>query len=111
MMKSSLKKQPIPRQTQSSSLTSPKISIPPHIEADSGMSMGFRRLNWLHLKGQSISWTERIKTGLRSADCRIGGRPDERSNPSSTGRMRRNCLKVFRINFLGVNHDWTQRNC
>jgi hypothetical protein len=33
-------------------LTSPKISIPPHFGINSGKSMGFWRLNWLHLKGR-----------------------------------------------------------
>ena len=59
--------------------------------------MGFWRLNWLHLKGQSIDWTERIKTCLRSVSGRIYGRPDEGNNPSDAGRIRRNCRKVFRI--------------
>ena len=59
--------------------------------------MGFWRLKWLHLKGQSIDWTERIKTCLRSVGGRTYGRPDERINSSEAGRMRRNCRKVFRI--------------
>ena len=62
MMKPSLKKQPILRQTQSQSLTSPKISIPPRSGLNSGTSMGFWRLKWLHLTGQLISRMERIKT-------------------------------------------------
>lgn len=72
------------------------------------MSKGFWRLNWLHLQGQSIFWTERIKTSLRSVNCRIYGRPDERINPLDAGRMRRNCLKVFRLHKLEqimVSHD------
>jgi RNA-directed DNA polymerase len=59
--------------------------------------MGFWRLKWLHLKGQSINWMERRKTCLRSVGGRIYGRPDERINPSDTDRMTRNWVKVFRI--------------
>ena len=61
------------------------------------MSMGFWRLKWLHLKGLTIKRMERIKTNLRSIGGRIYGRPDERINSSDTGRIRRNCRKVFRI--------------
>ena len=100
MMKQSLKKQPIMRQAQYLSLTSPEISIPPHFDMNNGKSMGFWRSNWLHLKGQSIDWTERIKTDLRSVGGRTYGRPDERIKPSGAGRMRRNCRKVFRVNKL-----------
>ncbi len=64
---------------------------------NSGKSLGFWRLNWLHLTGLTIKETERIKTGLRSLNGRVQGRPDEGINPSDTGRMRRNCRKVFRI--------------
>ena len=46
----------------------PEISIPPSFLSDIGKSMGFRRLNWLHLKEQSINCSERIKTNLRSVD-------------------------------------------
>ena len=99
-MKPSLKKRLKCRQTQSISLTSPEISIPPHMVSDSGKSKGFWQLNWLHLKGLTIDWTERIKTGLRSVSGRAYGRPDERINPSNTGRMRRNCRKVIRVNKL-----------
>ena len=59
--------------------------------------MGFWRLKWLHLKRQSIEWTERIKTCLRSVGGRIYGRPDERINPSDTDRTTRNWVEVFRI--------------
>jgi RNA-directed DNA polymerase len=59
--------------------------------------MGFWRLKWLHLTGQSINWTERIKTCLRSVGGRTYGNPDERANPSDAGRMTRNWVKVFRI--------------
>ena len=59
-------------------------------------------MNWLHLKGQSIDWTERIKTCLRSVGGRTYGKPDERINPSDAGRMTRNWVKVFRI------HKWMQ---
>ena len=72
------------------------------------MSKGFWRLKWLHLQGQSIFWTERIKTSLRSVNCRIHGSPNERINPLDTGRMRRNCLKVFRkhkLEQIMVSHD------
>jgi len=54
MMKQSLEKQPIRRQTQYQSLTLPEISIPPYYRPKNGMSKGFWRLKWLHLKGQSI---------------------------------------------------------
>ena len=64
---------------------------------NNGMSKGFWRLNWLHLKGQSIDWTERIKTNLRSEGGRTYGRPDERINPSDSGRTDRNWSEVFRI--------------
>ena len=57
-------------------------------------------MKWLHLKGQTIFWTERRKTSLRSSGCRVAGKPDERSNPLDAGRMRRNCLKVFRVHNL-----------
>ena len=100
MMKQSLKKRPTTGQTSILSLTLPEISIPPHSLIDSGKSMGFWRLNWLHLKGQSIDWMERIKTCLRSVGGRTYGRPDERINPSDAGRMTRNWVKVFRINKL-----------
>ena len=40
---------------------------------------------------------ERIKTNLRSVGGRTYGRPDEGIKPSDSGRMRRNCRKVFRI--------------
>ena len=99
-MKPSLEKQPMFRQTLILSLTSPEISIPPHFGSISGKSMGFWRLNWLHLTGQSIDWTERIKTCLRSVGGRAHGRPDERINASDAGRMTRNWVKVFRINKL-----------
>ena len=72
------------------------------------MSKGFWRLNWLHLREQTITWMERIKTNLRSVSCRTYGRPDERINPLDLGRMRRNCCKVFRIHKLEqimVRHD------
>ena len=72
------------------------------------MSKGFWRLKGLHLQGQSIFWTERIKTSLRSVNCRIHGSPDERINPLDTGRMRRNCLKVFRkhkLEQIMVSHN------
>ena len=65
--------------------------------SSSGKSMGFWQLNWLHLTGQSIDWTERIKTSLRSVGGRTYGRPDEGINSSDSGRIRRNCRKVFRI--------------
>jgi hypothetical protein len=74
------------------------------------MSMGFWWLKWLHLTGQSIDWTERRKTCLRSVSGRTDGRPDERINSSDTDRIRRNCRKVFRIHKLFVEHDWTQFN-
>ena len=61
------------------------------------MSKGFWRLNWLHLKSLLIKRTERKETYLRSGSGRTHGRPDERINSSDTGRMRRNCRKVFRI--------------
>ena len=97
MIKQSLKKRPMYGQTQSSCLTSPEISIPPHFVPVSGMSMGFWRSNWLYLKRQSFDWMERIKTRLGSVGGRTYGRPDERINPSDAGRIRRNCRKVFRI--------------
>ena len=100
MMKKSLEKRPSVRQTLILSLTSPEISIPPHFDMNNGKSMGFWRSNWLHLRGRSIDWTERIKTCLRSVGGRTYGRPDERINSSDAGRMRRNCRKVFRINKL-----------
>jgi hypothetical protein len=37
-------------------------SIPPHSITDSGMSKGFWRLNWIHLREQTINLEERIKT-------------------------------------------------
>jgi hypothetical protein len=97
MVKLSLKKQPTSGQSQYRRLTPPEISIPPHHCASSGKSKGFWRLNWLHLTGQSIDWMERIKTCKRSVGGRTYGRPDERINPSDTGRMTRNWVKVFRI--------------
>jgi RNA-directed DNA polymerase len=45
---------------------------------------------------------------LRSVNCRIYGRPDERINPLDSGRMRRNCPKVFRkhkLEQIMVSHD------
>ena len=62
--------------------------------------MGFWRLNWLHLTGQSIDRMERIKTNLRSVGGRTYGRPDERINPSGSGRTDRNWSEVFRVNKL-----------
>ena len=59
-------------------------------------------MNWLHLKGQSIERMERIKTDVRSKGSRTLGKPDERCNSLHTGRMRRNCLKVYR------KHNWMQ---
>lgn len=47
--------------------------------------------------GITIKETERIKTNLRSLNGRIQGRPDEWINPLDSGRMRRNCCKVFRL--------------
>jgi Reverse transcriptase (RNA-dependent DNA polymerase) len=88
------------------SLTSPEISIPLHFPSDSSMSMGFWRLKWLHLTGQSIDGMER-KTCLRSVNGRIYGRPDERINPSDAGRIRRNCRKVFRIHKPVGEHEAT----
>ena len=100
MMKPSLEKQPTSMQTQYLSLTLPEISIPPHFNPISGMSKGFWRLKWLHLKGLIIKRTERIKTCLRSVSGRTYGNPDERANPSDAGRMTRNWVKVFRLNKL-----------
>ncbi len=118
MVKQSLEKQPKHGQTPILSLTSPPkeeiprayISlvyhvdmngeIPPHSDFNSGKSMGFWRLNWLHLTGQSIDWTERIKTCLRSVGGRADGRPDEGINSLNAGRMTRNWVKVFRVNKL-----------
>ena len=40
---------------------------------------------------------ERIKTKLRSEGSRTLGKPDERLNSLASGRMRRNCRKVYRI--------------
>ena len=59
MMKPSLEKQPMGRQTLILSLTLPETKIltdlyPAAFFLYSGKSMGFWRLNWLHLKGQSI---------------------------------------------------------
>jgi hypothetical protein len=48
--------------SQSPRLTLPEISTPPCFKTNNGMSMGFWRLKWLHLKGQSIDGMERIKT-------------------------------------------------
>ena len=61
------------------------------------MSMGFWQLKWLHLKGQSIDWTERIKTCLRSVGGRTYSNPDERANSLNAGRTDRNWSEVFRI--------------
>jgi hypothetical protein len=61
-----------------------------------GMDMGFGRSNWLHLTEITIFWKERIKTNLRSVEGRIHGRPDERINPSDSGRTDRNWSEVFR---------------
>ena len=32
-------------------------------------------------------------------------RSDERRNPLNSGRMQRNCCKVFRVHVLGAEHD------
>jgi hypothetical protein len=61
-----------------------------------GMDMGFGRSKWLHLTEITIFWKERIKTNLRSVEGRIHGRPDERINPSDSGRTDRNWSEVFR---------------
>jgi hypothetical protein len=46
MMKQILEKQPIQSQgVTKKTLTTPEISIPPHFQNDSGMSLGFWRLN------------------------------------------------------------------
>jgi hypothetical protein len=62
MMKQSLEKQPISRQTQSIKSDLAKDLYPTANLHINGLSKGFWRLNWLHLKGQTISRTERIKT-------------------------------------------------
>jgi hypothetical protein len=52
MVKQSLEKRLTRKQTQSKSLTSPEISIPPHPFLGIGTSQGFWQLNWLHLTEQ-----------------------------------------------------------
>jgi hypothetical protein len=47
-----------------------RVMYPAASANNNGMSMGFWRLKWHHLKGQSIFEAERIKTGLRSSGCR-----------------------------------------
>ena len=74
-----------------------RVKYPAAYHNNSGTSMGFWRLKWLHLKGLTIERAERIKTKLRSVSGRTYGRPDEGINPSDSGRIRRNCRKVFRI--------------
>jgi RNA-directed DNA polymerase len=61
------------------------------------MSKGFWQSKWLYLKEQLIDWMERRKTCLESVSGRTYGRPDERINPSDTGRTNRNWFEVFRI--------------
>ena len=99
-MKQSLEKQPTSRQAQDNIPDLARDKYPAAHSHSSGLSMGFWRLNWLHLKGLIIDWTERIKTCLRSVSGRTYGNPDERANPSDAGRMTRNWVKVFRINKL-----------
>jgi len=45
---------------------------------------------------------ERIKTSQRSREGRTPCRQDEMRNPFDSGRMRRNCCKVFRKHERGV---------
>jgi hypothetical protein len=100
MVKQSLEKRLTRKQTQSKSLTSPEISIPPHPFLGIGTSQGFWQLNWLHLTEQTIIRMERIKTRLRSMSGHAHSRPDERMNPSDSGRTRCNYLEVFSLNQL-----------
>ena len=100
-MKQSLKKKATYRKADASTKSDlARDQYPAAHKVSSGKSKGFWRLKWLHLKGQTIIRTERKKTSLRSVNCRIYGRPDEWSNPLDTGRMGRNCPKVFRLHKL-----------
>ena len=99
-MKQSLKKQPTVGADAILMSYSARDKYPAAYHSNNGTSMGFWRLKWLHLKGQLIDWTERIKTCLRSVGGRTYGRPDERIISSDAGRMTRNWVKVFRINKL-----------
>jgi hypothetical protein len=78
----------------------PENCIPPSFGALNGKSMGFWWVKWLYLNGQTIERMERIKTSLRSVGSRTYGKPDERCNPSDSGKTARNCAEVIRKTLL-----------